>query len=170
MSELRQALTIGALSPNEESAMQLQRKIVDAVSASINDPDHICGRLATLLRRMLDTAPALTPAPVQREPHASTLTGQADSTWPFNIHIDTTSNQQTPFEQPPLAIGSGVDPVEPLMPNSFAGLAQTSAEQDQLLSDFFGPPSLMDNETNLLGTLWNYELYNEFGFTYTGDQ
>jgi hypothetical protein len=54
------------------------------------------------------------------------------------------------------------------MPNSFAGLAQTSTEQDQPSSDFFGPPSLMDNETTLLGTLWDYELYIEFGFAHSG--
>lgn len=54
------------------------------------------------------------------------------------------------------------DPASQAAVGEWQGMAQTSVEQDQLLSDFFGAPGQAGSETNLLATLWNHDVFDEF--------
>jgi hypothetical protein len=54
------------------------------------------------------------------------------------------------------------DPANQAVVGDLTGMAQTSVEQDQLLSDFFGAPGQAGSETNLLATLWNHDVFDEF--------
>lgn len=150
--------------------MQLQQQVVDIMAHSAVDADHICGRLAGLLRQLLDTAPApentgAAPQPstvdnsvMMAAPPASNAEG-AD--WPFGIHVDTVTNDLPFINNQATLPGLGGLETPGTVPNYAATLAATSSEQDQLLSAFFGAPG-ESNETNLLGTLWNHDAFQDF--------
>ena len=236
--------------------MQLQRQVVDVMSASVVDADHIAGRLALLLRQLLDTAPtSADPAGPEggMGPGVNAAGGQVPAPrssvpegadWRFGVHVDTApaprlhhqphnppqpppppsahslqammnpapgsahglgnvsnaptgpgtmimplsnSNSQHPTSHahsngmagpgpgpgPEHATGMNFnvhannpqfdflsDPATQNAVGDFAGMAQTSVEQDQLLSNFFGPPDQAGNA--LLATLWNHDVFDEF--------
>jgi hypothetical protein len=85
---------------------------------------------------------------------------------PYNNHHHSSQNQHVHMPRAPITNNPQFnylnDPVNQAVVGDFAGMAQTSVEQDQLLSDFFGAPGQAGSETNLLATLWNHDVFDEF--------